>query len=309
MQRSTFPFRAMACNNIIVIDALDDLHTNDAAQIMHAAADAAISEVKRIEAKYSRYLADSVTSIINNQAGRGVPSKIDEETLLLLDFAQSAYTESESLFDITSGVLRRIWNFSLNQLPSKTEIAAVLPLIGWQHVIRTNDSIYLPIAGMQIDFGGFGKEYACDRAAAILMAHGVTNGYVDLGGDIMVLGPQTTLAESAAWSLGVRHPRARVADQLLVTLDITQGAIATSGDYERYIEINGQRYSHILSPKTGMPVAGFQSVTVLAPSCMVAGSVSTIAMLKGETAGAQWLQASPFKALSVGAKGDLRHYQ
>jgi FAD:protein FMN transferase len=296
MQRYTYPFRAMACDNTIVIDASDAALANHAAEV-------AINEVKRIEAKYSRYIANSVISTINHQAGRGFPSKIDRETLLLLDFAEICYSESDGMFDITSGVLRRVWDFSKQFPPSEEKVATLLPRIGWHHVIRTDDTIYLPTIGMEIDFGGFGKEYAADRAAAVLIAANITSGFVDLGGDVVVVGPQ---AEGAAWSLGVRHPR--IANQLLVTLDIAQGAVATSGDYERFIELDGIRYSHILSPKTGMSIAGFQSVTVLAPSAMVAGSMSTIAMLKGEDAGAAWLAAGGFKALSVGADGKLRHY-
>ena len=296
MQRYTYPFRAMACDNTIVID------TSDAALANHAA-EAAINEVKRIETKYSRYLVNSVISTINHQAGRGVPSKIDRETSLLLDFTDISYTESDGLFDITAGVLRRVWDFSAKFPPSDAEIATLLPLIGWHQVKRTDDTIYLPTVGMELDFGGFGKEYAADRAAATLLAMNIRGGFVDLGGDVVVVGPQ---ADGAAFSLGVRHPRDE--NQLLVTLDIAQGAVATSGDYERFIEVDDKRYSHILSPKTGMSVAGFQSVTVLAPTAMVAGSMSTIAMLKGEDAGATWLAASPFKALSVGADGKLAHY-
>jgi len=296
MQRYNHSFRAMACDNTIVFDAPTHAQANHAAQL-------AITEVKRIEAKYSRYVADSVISLINNQAGRGFPCRIDSESALLLDFADISYIESDGLFDITSGVLRRVWNFKATLPPSAAAIATVLPLIGWHRVVRTADTIYLPAAGMELDFGGFGKEYAADRAAATLFDANITNGFVNLGGDIVVLGPQ---ADGTPWSLGVNHPR--IANQLLVTLDIAQGAVASSGDYERFIDVNGTRYSHILSPKTGISVAGFQAVTVLAPNAMVAGSISTIAMLKGEAAGGQWLQATSFKALSVGADGQLRHY-
>ncbi len=296
MQRYKYPFRAMACDNSIVIDAASQSLANHAAE-------SAIKEVKRIEAKYSRYLTDSVITTINVKAGRASSSKIDAETALLLDFAESCYVESDGLFDITSGVLRRVWDFSAEFPPSKLQIASVLPLIGWASVIRTANSISLPLVGMEIDFGGFGKEYAADRAAAVLIDEGIANGFVDLGGDVVVLGPQ---ADGAPWSLGVRHPREE--NQLLVSFDIANGAVATSGDYERYLIHDGKRYSHILNPLSGWPVDGFQAVTVFAPSCMVAGSVSTIAMLKGEAEGARWLAASPFKALSVGSDGSLGHY-
>ncbi|NJR72071.1 MAG: FAD:protein FMN transferase, partial [Gammaproteobacteria bacterium] len=244
MQRYTYHFHAMACDNTIQLNAPDALLAKHAAAL-------AIAEVERIEKKYSRYLTDSVVSIVNNQAGRGVPSKIDSETALLLDFANTCYVESDGLFDITSGVLRRVWNFKAAKPPHQAEIASVLPLIGWPRVIRTQDTIYLPVVGMELDVGGFGKEYAADRAAAILLAANISSGFVDLGGDIVVLGADD---DGTPFSLGVRHPR--LANQLLVTLDIAQGAVASSGDYERFIAYEGKRYSHILNPNTGMSVMG-----------------------------------------------------
>ena len=289
----------MACDNTITLDA-------DSAEVANSAAQAAIAEVQRIEAKYSRYRDDSVVSIINHQAGSGVPAIIDPETALLLDFAGNCFTQSDGLFDITSGVLRRIWDFRAAAPPSEAELATVLPRIGWHRVVRTADTVMLPITGMEIDFGGFGKEYAADRAAAVLLAHGITHGFVDLGGDVVVTGPQ---ADGTPWSLGIRHPRQ--ANQLLATVDIASGAVATSGDYERYLEANGRRYSHILHPQTGMSVPDMQCVTVFAPSCLLAGSISTIAMLKTEAAADAWLRgmaASGVRALSVAVKGIVTHY-
>jgi FAD:protein FMN transferase len=296
-----YQFRAMACDNSITLFAPAEAKANEAAN-------AAISEVKRIEAKYSRYLADSVLSYINRQAGSGVSAKIDSETALLLDFADTCYQQSGGLFDITSGVLRRVWDFRADEPPSREAITSVLPLVGWDRIQRSPSTVMLPETGMEIDFGGFGKEYAADRAAAILLSHGIHHGFVDLGGDVVVTGAQI---DGAAWSLGVRHPREE--SQLLATVAIASGAVATSGDYERYIDFAGQRYSHILNPKTGDSVHGFQSVTAFAPSCMVAGSITTIAMLKGEKEGSEWLAnlatpESTIKALSVGADGVLRHY-
>ncbi len=303
MPRFNFSFEAMACENTITLFA----PSKNAAD---AAAAAAIGEVQRIEAKYSRYRDDSVLSEINHRAGGGVAARIDAETSLLLAFAHSCFEQSDGLFDITSGVLRRVWNFRAHAPPSKADVARVLPLIGWKRVERTAESVYLPDKGMEIDFGGFGKEYAADRAAAVLLAHGVANGFVDLGGDVVVTGPQSgDESTSAAWSLGVRHPR--IDNQLLATLSIASGAVATSGDYERFIDHDGRRYSHILNPNTGESTRGFQCVTAFAPSCLVAGSIATIAMLKDEAAGRAWLMdlaKSGVRALAVGSDGLLSHY-
>ena len=290
-------FRAMACDNDLSLYAIDERQSS-------AAANAAISEVKRIEAKYSRYLDDSVVSTVNRAAG-GPPAMLDTETISLLNYAHTCYQQSEGLFDITSGVLRRIWNFKLSEVPSNASIDAVLGLVGWNKVERDADSIRLPRAGMEIDFGGFGKEYAVDRAASVLASYGIANAMINLGGDMMVLGPH---ADGRPWGVGIRHPRTH--DATLTTLALSSGAIATSGDYERFIEVDGRRYCHILNPKTGWPVEdGFQSVTVHAPTCLVAGSATTIAMLKGKTAGLAWLQALGLPYLAVDSDGRKTGHQ
>jgi thiamine biosynthesis lipoprotein len=137
---------------------------------------------------------------------------------------------------------------------------------------------------MEIDFGGVVKEYAADRAATLCADAGLRHGLVDLGGDIKVIGPH---ADGSPWVVGIQHPR--IADAVMATLDLSHGAIATSGDYERFVEVEGRRYSHILSPRTGMPVQGLAGVSVVAPECVVAGSAATIAMLMEER-GPAWLE-------------------
>ncbi len=302
MQRFRFPFHAMACENSV------ELFADTIAQA-ELAANAAIDEVRRIENKYSRYREDSVVTRINQASrdGNGAGwTEIDAETAQLLDFADSCFQQSGGLFDITSGVLRRVWDFKSGQLPSNQAIDALLPLVGWQRVNRKPYAIQLTRSGMEIDFGGFGKEYAADRAAAVLLAHGVTHGVVDLGGDVVVTGPQL---DGAPWALGIRHPRQDGA--VLETVEIASGAVATSGDYERFMEIEGARYCHILDPRSGQPVMGLQSVTVFAPSCLVAGAITTIAMLKGNRGGIDWLTSvltGGLRGLAVDWNGRLCRY-
>ena len=299
MQRYTFPFRAMACDNMIELYAGS---RDEAAR----AAQAAMAEVRRIEAKYSRYLDDSVVSGLNRAAGVAAV-EVDAETAQLLDFADACYHQSDGLFDITSGVLRRVWNYKADRPPTAAAIKPLLPLIGWTQILRIRaatgqTNVYLSQPGMEIDFGGFGKEYAADRAAAMLLSYGVRHAFVNLGGDVVVTGPHAT---GEPWQLGIRHPRDD--RKCLMTLPIASGAVATSGDYERYLDFEGQRYSHILNPKTGESVNGLQSVTVLAPSCLVAGSMSTIAMLLGPTAGASWLAHSGARYWAVAPDGSPIH--
>jgi len=155
----------------------------------------------------------------------------------------------------------------------------------------------LPQAGMEVDFGGFGKEYAADRAAALLRSAGVSGGYVNLGGDISVLGPR---GDGSGWRLGIRHPRRDCA--LVDTLELGAGALATSGDYERYFEAGGVRYCHVLDPRSGWPVRYWQSVSVVAPTCAAAGAACTVAMLLGEH-GLAFIREQSLPLLAIDASG------
>ena len=265
------------------------------------AADAAIADVRRIEAKYSRYLPDSVTTRINNAAvGKAVA--IDAETAALLRYADHCFALSGGRFDITSGVLRRAWDFKRQppQLPAATTLAETTRLVDWASVEWSGESIRLTRAGMEIDFGGIGKEYAADRAATICIDHGIRHGLVNLAGDVRVLGPQP---DGAPWRIGITHPRCP--GTTIAGLDLAAGAVATSGDYERYFELDGVRYCHILDPRSGMPVRHWQSVSVIAPLCVVAGSCSTIAMLL-EAGARDFLDAQQVQWLGVAPDGTLQ---
>jgi FAD:protein FMN transferase len=286
-------FRAMAAEHEIKLAATD-------LERARRAADAAIADVRRIEAKYSRYRDDSVTTRINRAAG-GPAVALDGETAALLRYAGQCHAQSGGRFDITSGVLRRVWDFKREppSLPDPAELAAAVALVAWPSVEWDATSIRLPRAGMEIDFGGIGKEYAADRVATICLEHGMRHGLVNLGGDVRAIGPQ---ADGTPWRVGIRHPRH--ADAAIAGFDLGTGALATSGDYERYFEIGGQRYCHILNPQTGMPVTHWQSVSVVSPLCVVAGSCATIAMLLEEGASA-FLDAQPVQWLGVARDGSL----
>lgn len=272
-----------------------------------AALEAAAAEVRRIEAKYSRYRADSIVSRINAAAGSGVAVEVDAETAELLDFAARLHHDSDGRFDITSGILRRAWDFRSGRLPAQALLDELCRHIGWSRVAwpaRTVAAgaarrIALPEAGMELDFGGFGKEYAADRAAGVLLAAGARSGTVDLGGDIRVLGPQP---DGRGWAIGIQHPRR--ADATIAGVELRGGALATSGDYERYMDVGGQRYCHILDPRSGWPVRYWQSVSVVAPLCLAAGALATIAMLSGDGALA-FLDAQRVAYLAVDAAGRL----
>jgi thiamine biosynthesis lipoprotein len=258
----------------------------------------AIDEVLRIERKYSRYTADSIVASINQQAGHA-PVRCDDESWALFQFASQLFEKSDGLFDITSGVLRQAWNFQKPEVPSASKLERLLPLIGWQKVVLQEQSIALPLVSMEIDLGGFGKEYAADRAAQVLKEKGVTSGYVNLAGDMRFLGPKPN---GEPWMIGIQDPRQP--DQVMATLPMTQGGLATSGDYERYFELNGQRYCHLLNPKTGQPVKYWRTVSVTAPAAVVSGCTSTMAMLKEED-GLTFLQATGFDFLAMDHTGKV----
>jgi FAD:protein FMN transferase len=258
----------------------------------------AVAEVRRIETKYSRYIDSSIVGQINAKAAL-MWVTCDEETSGLLSYANTLYEHSEGLFDITSGVLRQVWDFGKNKVPTSHELRQILRLVGWSKFERKGNEVRLKKAGMQIDLGGFGKEYAVDRVATLLMENGVTSALINFGGDVRALG---TKPDGRPWQIGIQDPRQL--DQCFATLSLSQGALATSGDYERFFEIGGKRYCHILNPKTGMPVSYWRSVTVLAPLASAAGATTTIAMLQQEQ-GLNYLQNSGFAFLAVDHKGKI----
>ena len=256
----------------------------------------AVAEVRRIEEKYSRYRPDSIVSRINAGAGRE-PVACDKETMALMSYAAALYGASEGLFDITSGVLRKAWDFRRPSVPKAEVLEPLLALVGWDKVVCEGEDVYLREAGMEIDFGGFGKEYAADRAAAVLIEAGVRHGYVNLGGDMRFIGPRL---DGRPWSIGIQDPRDPGAT--IASIPISSGALTTSGDYERFFELDGVRYCHILDPRTGMPVRYWRSVSVMAPMAVAAGSCSTIAMLKQHD-GHNFLKTSDMGYLAIDEHG------
>lgn len=271
----------------------------DSAIEAHHIIDLAVDEVRRIECQFSRYRDDSLLSHINRSAGKNAV-RVDAETAALLDYGDACFSKSDGVFDLTSGVLRRCWDFAAGRLPDPLHLRETLELVGWNKVMWSSPEIYLPISGMELDFGGIGKEYAADRAAAICLNQGIRHGLVNLAGDIRILGPQP---DDSAWRIGIKHPRRP--DTMIASIDLFSGALATSGDYERFFELDGRRYCHILDATTGYPVSEFRSVSVVAPLCSVAGSLSTIAMIKGKKTGIQFLQSEQAIFFAVDSDGKI----
>jgi thiamine biosynthesis lipoprotein len=266
-------FRAMAGPCEVLIETLD---AAEARSITERVANVAW----RIEDKYSRYRGGNIVDEINTAAGRAVA--VDDETAHLLDFAATLHRLSDGLFDLTSGVLRRAWRFNGEaRLPTQTEIDALLPLVGWHKVQWDRPRLRL-LPGMQLDFGGIGKEYAVDQAAQIARNICSRSVLINFGGDVAVSRPRT---DGRSWRVGIEDPSATRAGAVFRSLELRRGALATSGDTHRFVLAQGTRYSHILDPRSGWPVSGApRSVTVAAATCTQAGMLTTLAVLAGKNA-------------------------
>ena len=235
------------------------------------------AETRRIESKFSRYRDDNPVYRINHAAGAAV--EVDAETADLIDFAAQLHELSEGRFDITSGLLRRVWTFDgSDRLPSADAVAALLPLIGWEKVHWQRPFLQLP-QGMEIDLGGIGKEYAVDKVFGLVKAQFDGAFLVNFGGDLRGHGPR---ADGSPWQVGVEEIQSR---EGLERIELNEGALATSGDSQRFLLKDGVRYSHILDPRSGWPVRDApHGITVYAPTCVQAGVFSTLALMMGADA-------------------------
>ena len=234
-------------------------------------------EAWRIEQKFSRYRKDNILYKIHHANGKKI--KVDEELSLLLNFSQQCYELSDGLFDITSGVLRRIWTFDgSDNIPTDKQCKALLKKIGWYKVNWQPPYITLP-SGMEIDLGGVGKEYAVDKAGQLAASATDLPVLINFGGDLFAT--KHPLSRES-WQVGIESIGGTDKSAII---NITSGGIATSGDANRYLERNGKRYSHVLNPKTARSVTDSpRSVTVASPNCIEAGFLSTLAMLQGKEA-------------------------
>lgn len=265
-------FTAMACPCEILIAGASKPQALELSSL-------AMQEALRIEQKFSRYRPDNIIHNINHADGKAI--EVDAETARLLDFADTCYQLSDGKFDVTSGVLGKIWKFDgSDKLPDQDAIDAILKDIGWDKVKWNNPIIQLQ-AGMQIDLGGIGKEYAVDQSAAILHQRTELPFLVNYGGDIFANKPIT---EDRPWIIGIDDPE-HTGEQHIGEIRLNRGGLATSGDARRYLLKDGIRYSHILDPTTGRPVPDApHSVSVVANTCIEAGMFSTFAMLQGSQA-------------------------
>lgn len=248
----------------------------------------AVTEAERIERKFSRFLPGSLVSQINRDAGR-TPVAVDEETVTLVGEALRLAEETDGAFDPTVGILRQVWDFREGRVPAQDEIDRLLPLVDWRQVAVRDGTVFLRRAGMELDLGGIGKEYAVDRLAGLMRQAGVESALVDLAGDVRVVGGR---GDGRPWQIGVADPRRKGECRFSVRL-LGGGGVATSGDYERFFVRDGIRYHHILDARTGWPVRGVAAATAVAPTAVRAGLAATAALLLGREAGLARLEETP----------------
>ncbi|WP_255430983.1 FAD:protein FMN transferase [Pedobacter sp. N36a] len=248
------------------------------------AIDAAIAEVSRIEALFSTFKESSQTSLINQYAGIK-PVKVDPEMIQLIQRAVKISDLTQGAFDITYGSIdKSLWNFDTNMtsLPDAETALQSVSLIDYQNVLVDvpHSTVMLKHEGMRIGFGGIGKGYAADRAKQVLQNLGIKSGIVNAAGDLVTWGSQS---DDKNWTIGIADPDQ--SERPFSALNISNMAIATSGNYEKYATINGKRYSHTIDPKTGLPVTGIKSVSVLCPSAELADALATPVIVMGVQVG------------------------
>ena len=241
------------------------------------------------EAKFSRFRPDSMVSRINEAAGKRWVS-IDREMEQMLDMGDAMHRLTGGILDPTMLPLLRVWDWKIvhERLPDEAVIQQALALSNWKDVQRKPGKIFLPREGMGLDFGGFGKEHAVDQLIAIARRHGIQDALVDLGRDIFAMGGNGL---HPFWHVGIQD--GVQSERCIGGLAVSGYAVCASGDYVRRFEHNGVRYGHILDHRTGWPVRhGLRAVTVLAPTCLVAGIYATCVFVLGRTEGLQFAESA-----------------
>jgi thiamine biosynthesis lipoprotein len=269
--------------------------------------DAGVAEIRRIEKLLTTFHEDSETSLINRNAGVA-PVEVSRETFDLIDRSVRISRLTQGAFDITYGSIdKRLWNFdvTITALPDKDIARRMVRLINYRNVLldREQCTVFLKEKGMRIGFGGIGKGYAAERAKMIMMAMDVDSGIVNASGDLAIWGYQP---DGSPWTIGIVDPNTR--GQIFSYLNVTNLAVATSGNYEKYALINGKKYSHTINPRTGLPVTGIKSVTILCPNAEFADAIATPVMIMGIRAGLDLInQLNDVEAIVIDDDDQIYH--
>src|SRR5664279_249138 len=246
--------------------------------------DAGVQEIQRIEELLTTFDEESETSLINRYAGMS-PVKVSRETFELIERSLRISRLTQGSFDISYGSIdKRLWNFDTNMkaFPDKETAKKMVRLINYRNIILDDENctVFLKEKGMRIGFGGIGKGYAAERARYVMKSLGVKSGIVNASGDLTTWGLQPN---GKAWTIGIADPNH--SNQLFSYINVTNMAVATSGNYEKFAVINGKKYSHTIDPRTGLPVSGIKSVTIITLNAEIADAMATPVMVMGLKAG------------------------
>lgn len=250
----------------------------------HERIDLAIGEIRRIERLLTTFKEDSETNLVNRNAGIA-PVKVSQETFGLIQRSIWISRITQGAFDITYGSIdKRLWNFdeTMTSLPTRQQAKKMIRLINYRNIVLdpNEQTVFLKENGMRIGFGGIGKGYAAEMAKTVMQNAGVRSGVVNASGDLAAWGYQPN---GQPWTIGIVHPDA--ADLPFSYMDITNMAVATSGNYEKYVIIDGKKYSHTIDPHTGLPVRGIKSVTIISPNAELCDALATPVTIMGINAG------------------------
>ncbi|MGJ8745062.1 FAD:protein FMN transferase [Polaribacter sp.] len=251
----------------------------------------ATTEIKRIEKLISSWDVNSQTSEINKYAGIK-PVKVDVELYNFIERAIGISKLTDGAFDISYASMDKIWKFdsSMKKMPSEKEISASVDKVGYKNIVldKTKHTVFLKLKGMKIGFGAIGKGYAADKAKELLISKGVSSGIINASGDMNTWGKQPNGNE---WKIAITNPLNK--NKVFALLPITNGAVVTSGNYEKYVNFNGKRYTHIIDPRTGYPSSGIISVTVFAPKAELADALATSIFVMGKETGVDRINQLP----------------
>ncbi|TAN45821.1 MAG: FAD:protein FMN transferase [Nitrospirae bacterium] len=298
-QEKTYKESRESLHTIVSITVVSD--SSDKAK---SAIDKAYNELDRLAKLLNFYAEDSEVSAINRHAGDR-PVKVSAETFEIIEKALYASRNTEGAFDITVGPVVKLWDFKNKVMPNTEQIREKTKIIGYRHIVidRPASTVFLEKKGMQIDLGGIIKGYAADKAVAVLKANGIKSGIVAAAGDIKTFGKRQ---DGSLWSVGIKNPRQKSgADEIIAVVNLSNQAISTSGDYERYFEKNGVRYHHILDPQTGQPAYGCRSVTIVAKDAAVTDAFSTGIFVLGPKKGIDVLNRLGIDAVIIDKDGKV----
>lgn len=283
-EKYTRTLKLMGSRFDITVVAKDEVQANDYI-------DLAISEISRIEKEISSWDPESETSKIIANAGIQ-PLKVNRELYDLITRAVKISELTEGAFDITYASMDRIWKFdgSMNHLPTDDEIAQSIRKVGYKNIVLDpeHQTVFLKNKGMRIGFGAIGKGYAADKAKQLLISEGVNGGIINASGDLTTWGTQP---DGSPWMVGITNPLNK--NKVFSWFPLDNNAVVTSGNYEKFVEFNGKKYTHIIDPRTGWPVSGLTSVTIFAPKAELADALATSVFVMGRETGIDFINQLP----------------